>query len=77
MAEAVRAWTTMSLSEAEHDQFMIDWPRTLRTHHEARLDHLLWENRAAEARRMFPAGRRGLATTGRGTAAAARPRTGR
>lgn len=54
MAEAIRAWTTMSLSEAEHDAFMIDWPRTLRSHHEARLDHLLWENREAEARRMFP-----------------------
>lgn len=54
MAEAIRAWTTMSLSEAEHDQFMIDWPRTLRTHHEARLDHLLWENEATQARRMYP-----------------------
>jgi len=54
MAEAVRAWTTVSLSQEEHDLFMIDWPRTLRSHHEARLDHLLWENREAEARRMFP-----------------------
>lgn len=53
MAEAIRAWTTMSLSEAEHDQFMVDWPRTLRSHHEARLDHLLWENEATQARRMY------------------------
>ncbi len=54
MAEARRAWTTMSLSQAEHDQFMVDWPRTLRTHHEARLDHLLWENETTQARRMYP-----------------------
>jgi soluble lytic murein transglycosylase len=54
MAEAIRAWTTMSLSEDEHEQFMIDWPRTLRTHHETRLDHLLWENEATQARRMYP-----------------------
>lgn len=54
MAEARRAWTTMSLSQAEHDQFMIDWPRTLATHHEARLDHLLWQYEAEQARRMYP-----------------------
>lgn len=54
MAEAIRAWTSISLSEEEHDQFMIDWPRTLRSHHEARLDHLLWENEATQARRMYP-----------------------
>lgn len=54
MAEARRAWTTMSLSEAEHDQFMVDWPRTLATYHEARLDHLLWEYEPDQARRMYP-----------------------
>ena len=54
MAEARRAWTSMSLSQSEHDQFMVDWPRTLRTHHEARLDYLLWENEATQARRMYP-----------------------
>jgi soluble lytic murein transglycosylase len=54
MAEAIRAWTTLSLSEEEHDQFMIDWPRTLRRHHEARLDHLLWENLESQAERMYP-----------------------
>lgn len=54
MAEAIRAWTTMSLSEEEHDQFMIDWPRTLRRFHEARLDHLLWQGEASQAERMFP-----------------------
>lgn len=53
MAEAVRAWTTLSLNQGEHDQFMVDWPRTLRTHHETRLDHLLWENEATQARRMY------------------------
>ena len=54
MAEARRAWTTMSLSEEEFDQFMIDWPRTLRTEHEARLDFLLWGNQATQARAMYP-----------------------
>ncbi len=54
MAEARRAWTSLPITEAEHAQFMIDWPRTLRTHHEARLDFLLWENEATQARRMYP-----------------------
>jgi peptidoglycan lytic transglycosylase len=54
MAEARRAWTTMSLTAEERDQFMIDWPRTLRSEHEARLDFLLWENRASQARAMYP-----------------------
>jgi len=54
MAEARRAWTTMSLSEEEYDQFMVDWPQTLRSVHEARLDYLLWENQADQARAMYP-----------------------
>jgi soluble lytic murein transglycosylase len=54
MAEAIRAWTTMSLSEEDHDRFMIDWPRTLRSHHETRLDHLLWQGEGTQARRMYP-----------------------
>ncbi|WP_071673757.1 lytic transglycosylase domain-containing protein [Nioella nitratireducens] len=54
MAEAIRAWTTMSLSRDEHDQFMIDWPLTLRRYHEARLDHLLWQGAEDQAERMYP-----------------------
>lgn len=54
MAEAIRSWTTMSLSAAEHDQFMVDWPLTLRRYHEERLDFLLWQGLESQAERMYP-----------------------
>lgn len=51
MAVARRAWTTMSLTAAEEDQFMHDWPRTLAELHWDRMDMLLWRGLTAQAER--------------------------
>ncbi len=53
MAEAIRGWTTLSLSRAEEEQFMVDWPKTLGPHHWARMDMLLWRGLADQARRQL------------------------
>lgn len=50
-AEARRAWTTMSLSQSQEDQFMHDWPQTLADYHWERMDHLLWMGLTEEAER--------------------------
>ncbi|MEO1540199.1 MAG: lytic transglycosylase domain-containing protein [Pseudomonadota bacterium] len=53
--EVIRtAWRDLSLTEEEHDAFVAEWPRTLRGHHEVRLDNLLWDGRGREAERMLP-----------------------
>jgi len=54
MAEAIRAWTSFSLSEEEEAQFMVDWPKTLARHHWARMDMLLWRGLTAQAARHLP-----------------------
>jgi soluble lytic murein transglycosylase len=54
MAEARRAWTTMSLSQGEEDQFMHDWPKTLADYHWERMDSLLWAGRTSQAERHMP-----------------------
>jgi soluble lytic murein transglycosylase len=51
MAEAIRGWTSFSLSPEEEDQFMVDWPQTLARHHWARMDMLLWRGLSAQAER--------------------------
>ncbi|MBV7407942.1 lytic transglycosylase domain-containing protein [Maritimibacter sp. DP1N21-5] len=51
MAEAKRAWTTLSLSAAEENQFMHDWPKTLGKLHWERMDMLLWRGLSAQAER--------------------------
>lgn len=53
MAEAIRGWTTFSLTAAEEDQFMVDWPKTLARHHWARMDMLLWRGLTDQARRQL------------------------
>lgn len=53
MAEAIRGWTTLSLSPEEEDGFMVDWPKTLARHHWARMDMLLWRGLTDEARRQL------------------------
>ncbi len=53
MAEAIRGWTSFSLSEAEEARFMADWPKTLARHHWARMDMLLWRGLSEEAGRQM------------------------
>lgn len=53
MAEAIRGWTTLSLSEEEEIGFRADWPKTTKRYHEKRLDMLLWRGLGDEAERMF------------------------
>ncbi len=54
MAEAIRGWTSFSISEEEEAQFMVDWPKTLAHQHWKRLDMLLWRGLTGEAKRMLP-----------------------
>ena len=53
MAEAIRGWTSFSLSKAEEEGFMVDWPKTLARHHWARMDMLLWRGLSDQARRQM------------------------
>lgn len=53
MAEAIRGWTSFSLSQEEEDQFMVDWPKTLARHHWDRMDMLLWRGLSGEAKRQL------------------------
>ena len=53
MAEAIRGWTSFSLSRAEEEEFMVDWPKTLASHHWARMDILLWRGLADQAHRQM------------------------
>lgn len=63
-AEAVRAWRELPLSAADEEALVALHGAALAAHHAVRLDRLLWQGRAEEARRMLPridAGRRLLA----------------
>ena len=53
-AEAVRAWIALSFSTAEEDRLLAAWPKALAQVHRIRLDRLLWDGDAAEAKRMLP-----------------------
>jgi peptidoglycan lytic transglycosylase len=53
MAEAIRGWTSFSLSEAEEGRFMVDWSKTLAAHHWTRMDMLLWRGLTTEAKRQL------------------------
>ena len=53
MAEAIRGWTTFSLSPEEETGFMTDWPKTLAAHHWDRMDMLLWRGLSDQARRQL------------------------
>ncbi|MEM0947549.1 MAG: lytic transglycosylase domain-containing protein [Pseudomonadota bacterium] len=51
---AVRAWTEHDLSTNDERYLLERYGDTLRAHHTARLDYLLWEGEAAAARRIMP-----------------------
>ncbi len=55
-AEAVilRAWTTLTLTADEQDAFVASYGDFLKPHHTARLDAMLWQGSASNARAMLP-----------------------
>lgn len=52
-AQAVLAWLSQSLSLADENAILARFGQSLRTHHEARLDMLLWRGAEAQAKRML------------------------
>ena len=52
--ELVLAWRTLSFSRSEQAIFLREFPDLLTPHNQARLDHLLWLGRHADALRLFP-----------------------
>ena len=55
-AEAIilRAWTTLTLTADEQDAFVASYGELLKPHHTARLDAMLWQGSASNARAMLP-----------------------
>ncbi|CUI54463.1 lytic transglycosylase domain-containing protein [Cognatishimia activa] len=53
-AEIVLAWRTMAMSESLQAEYLADYGRVLRDHHEARLDYALWKGWKENAQRMYP-----------------------
>lgn len=51
-AEAIRAWTSMSLSATQESTLLAEYGQELADHHVTRVDNLLWRHRFAEAERM-------------------------
>lgn len=49
----ITAWTSLTLTDAEEDAILSDWAETLKSHHVARLDNLLWQGESTAARRML------------------------
>ncbi len=50
-AEAVRAWRTLAMAEGDEARLLERWGKVLASHHEARLDAMLWQGEAASAGR--------------------------
>jgi len=53
-AEAIRAWRTFSMKKDDSDLLLARFPKTLRAHHVARLDMLLWRGKTGQAKAMLP-----------------------
>ena len=53
-AEALRLWQTMPLGEEEEAAILALYGASLRPHHAARLDRMLWDGHGEAARRMLP-----------------------
>lgn len=53
-AVVVEAWRSLVLDAQEQAAFLSRYAEVLKPHHEARLDHALWQNWPINARRMFP-----------------------
>ena len=52
-ANLVLAWRTLRMSDAEQALFLTEHGALLKPHHAARLDRMLWDKAAADARRLF------------------------
>lgn len=52
MAEAVRGWTELSLTDEAFERFRVDWPKTTKRFHWQRADMLLWRGLTGEAEKM-------------------------
>jgi len=53
-AEALYAWLTHRMTEAENTKLLTWYGRALASQHAARLDMLLWRGADSDARKMFP-----------------------
>jgi soluble lytic murein transglycosylase len=51
---AISAWTGMSLSDVEQQEFIDKFGKILKPHHNARLENLLWRKLRTQAERMQP-----------------------
>lgn len=69
IAEAVRAWRTLSLTKSQEQKLLAEYGPSLVNHHRARQDMLLWQGSLTEAGRMNT-------LVGTGYKALARARTG-
>ena len=49
----ITGWTTLKMSPGDEADFLAAHGEVLKSHHATRLDHLLWENHTAEAKRML------------------------
>lgn len=54
LALAVLAWRSLTLSPETESELLAAFPTLLASHHEARLDDLLWRKQRSAARRMLP-----------------------
>ena len=53
-AEAVHTWRTKIIAASDEAVLLRQYGETLKKHHEARLDMLLWRNASNSAERMYP-----------------------
>lgn len=53
-AAIIKAWLTMPMSDADHQEFQTRFGGFLAPHHGARLNAMVWTGNATSAQRMFP-----------------------
>ena len=72
----VRAWTSLSMDEDEHNAFATRYPKGLAPHHWARTDAMLWRGNTKDATRMLPLLTKGQADLARARIALRRKKDG-
>lgn len=75
-AQAVRAWTELSLTPSEEQGLLAGWGGELAKHNAQRLDMLLWRGLSGESERMYSRVDPGLAALGRARLALRRGEAG-
>ncbi len=53
-ADIVMAWRTMAMGSGLQQDYLENFGKLLKPHHEARLDRMLWDGHRVSARRMLP-----------------------